>query len=692
MSHPFDANPPHATDLGALLRVTVAEAASLLPASGGMIYLLDADGRFLRLAYDEGVTGRPALGWAQGLRLPMGAGLYGWAVATGETHVTGDYAEDQRFHHSPEADRVVAAVGIRSMIVAPLSGDRGPLGALGVFSGARDAFSSADVALIRALANHAGLAIANARLIEELDRSMAEIAQRAEGERSLREIAGELARIRDPGLLLQRVVDEAGRLVRADGSILALLGDDGVLHWGHDDGVRRMFDPAYVAELTLEIGVGVTGRAVAERRAVISNEGLIDAFPRSPESDHFFEVSGFRAMIAAPIIGEAGPLGALEVYARREHAFAESDAALISAFADEAAIALANARLIHELARSREEARDLEARYRYLVKASPDVVWAVDDVGRFTFLSDRIEPLVGFRPDELLGRHFEVLTDPSSMPAALAVLELVQADPGGVHPLPILMTRREGPPIPVEVWVTGIVRDGQFAGAHGSIRDMRERQRLERELLNQATELAASRERAHLARELHDSVTQALFSMTLVSRSIELLLDRDPAAVAGKLAVLRELQGDALAEMRALIFELRPASLETAGLVAALRTHAAAVAGRTGLAVVIDAPELERPPADVEAALFRIAQEALHNVVKHAGATAVRVSVDRVAGHMAVAVEDDGAGFDPDAVPGDTHLGLAGMRARAEKLGGRLVVRSAPGRGTRIEAQVPLGS
>ena len=127
-----------------------------------------------------------------------------------------------------------------------------------------------------------------------------------------------------------------------------------------------------------------------------------------------------------------------------------------------------------------------------------------------------------------------------------------------------------------EVAMTGTTVDGRFAGAHGAVRDISERERLEGDLRTQAAELAASQERSHLARELHDSVTQALFSMGLTLRTLELLLETDRDEVPGKVAELRELQQDALAEMRTLIFELRPSSLESDGLVQALRTHATA--------------------------------------------------------------------------------------------------------------------
>jgi signal transduction histidine kinase len=278
---------------------------------------------------------------------------------------------------------------------------------------------------------------------------------------------------------------------------------------------------------------------------------------------------------------------------------------------------------------------------------------------------------------------------------ALAVAEgawtAMQAQPEREQRIRIELPVASGSSSPVEITMLATMVDGRFAGAHGSIRDIAERERLERHLRSQAAELAASNERATLARELHDSVTQALFSMGLTARSLEMLLESDPPAARRKLVELRELQRDALAEMRALIFELRPASLEQDGLVQALRNHAAAVRGRTGLDVRVDVePDpFERVPLAVEEALYRIAQEALHNVVKHARANSVRIALSRSPFRIGVSVEDDGEGFDPARVESG-HLGLTGMRQRAELAGGELHVVSRPRSGTRIEAFAPL--
>ena len=140
--------------------------------------------------------------------------------------------------------------------------------------------------------------------------------------------------------------------------------------------------------------------------------------------------------------------------------------------------------------------------------------------------------------------------------------------------------------------------------------------------------------------------------------------------------------------MRALIFELRPGNLEQDGLTRALKTHTAALQGRIGLPVVVESDLEDRLPLPVEEALYRIAQEALHNVVKHAAARQVRVEVGRVRDGVRLRVVDDGKGFDPEQVPAG-HLGLTGMEARASRIGARFSCKSVPGKGTTVEVLVP---
>lgn len=206
----------------------------------------------------------------------------------------------------------------------------------------------------------------------------------------------------------------------------------------------------------------------------------------------------------------------------------------------------------------------------------------------------------------------------------------------------------------------------------------------------------ALEERHRLARELHDSVSQALFSMTLHTRALEVEANRGGGEsqhrLASGLAELRQLIQAALTEMRALIFQLRPDALRQEGLVAAVHKHAAAVAAREGIDVRVRAPEHRMPLSDTaEEELLRVVQEALNNTVKHARASCVDIRVEELGDDptaLVVEVADDGHGFDP-LIPHPGHLGLHSMRERVERLGGRLTVGSAPGTSTTIRAVLP---
>ena len=216
--------------LHALLTAAVEETARLLHADGAMVYLMDPASGNLRFAHDAGIKRARTREWIRGLELAPGVGMFGLAVAKRATVMTSDYVDDAQFRHSPGADRVVEDLGITSMVVSPLLAGDEVFGGLGAFSKHKDAFDPAQIALVRALAEHAASAMANARLIEELDRSRQELdrsrsdlARRADAEQALREIAARITALRDPAEILQEVVELASRLVGGEGAILDLL-------------------------------------------------------------------------------------------------------------------------------------------------------------------------------------------------------------------------------------------------------------------------------------------------------------------------------------------------------------------------------------------------------------------------------------------------------------------------------------
>jgi signal transduction histidine kinase len=218
----------------------------------------------------------------------------------------------------------------------------------------------------------------------------------------------------------------------------------------------------------------------------------------------------------------------------------------------------------------------------------------------------------------------------------------------------------------------------------------------------QVESLAAERERSRLARELHDSVTQTVFSMNLTVQSVRLLLEREPARAAGQLVRLEELAASAMGEIQALVSRLRPPSLPEEGLPAALHRLAAERQARDGLQVTVELdggaghiPNTgEALPGPVTEALVHIAQEALTNVAKHAGTRHATVRLNLAVGASSLEVEDDGLGFDPQAALRQRgHLGLAGMAERAAEIGWNLTIESRPGCGThiRVEQNPPGG-
>ena len=207
-------------------------------------------------------------------------------------------------------------------------------------------------------------------------------------------------------------------------------------------------------------------------------------------------------------------------------------------------------------------------------------------------------------------------------------------------------------------------------------------------LLAAANKSVALEERQHLARELHDSVSQALYGIALGARATLEQLEHDPKQAREPVKYVLQLAETGMAEMRALILELRPEALETEGLASALVKQADAVRARNGINVDISIEGVPESAVEVHQALYRIGQEAMHNAAKHAAARHVDVRLGSGDGHVILEVTDDGVGFDPDAsFPG--HLGLKSMRERAAALGGTFEITSRPGTGTRIRASLP---
>ena len=202
-------------------------------------------------------------------------------------------------------------------------------------------------------------------------------------------------------------------------------------------------------------------------------------------------------------------------------------------------------------------------------------------------------------------------------------------------------------------------------------------------LSRQAQAAAVAEERSRLARELHDSITQTLYSVSILAAALPRVLERDLEDAKRTADHMRQVVLGALAEMRTLLFELRPDALDAADLGVLLGQLAASLQGRGRVGVDLKIDGKVEPPLDIKIGLYRIAQEASNNIARHAGATHVTVALQNLPDRVNLTIQDDGQGFDPDSVPAE-RMGLRIMRERAEGLGLHLVINSQVGRGTKV--------
>ena len=207
-------------------------------------------------------------------------------------------------------------------------------------------------------------------------------------------------------------------------------------------------------------------------------------------------------------------------------------------------------------------------------------------------------------------------------------------------------------------------------------------------LLEQAKEMAAAEERSRLAHDLHDSVTQTLYSASLIAQVLPVIWQRSPDEGARNLIKLRQLVRGAVAEMRTLLFELRPAALEAADLGVLLQQLGDVLTGHTRTPVTVMVDGEAELPIDLKIAVYRIVQEAFNNIAKHAGATKVEVTLHLSADAASIQVHDDGRGFDPTQVPGE-RMGVRIMAERAAGINAHFSVTSAPGQGTTVSFDWP---
>ena len=532
------------------------------------------------------------------------------------------------------------------------------------------------------------------------------------------------------------------------GELMGVVHCEGCTIYGLQDG--ELVARAYRGRMPQETAMSLRWRAdnPLDRLAIRAQKPVLvsDTHGDSPEAQAYRESMGelqdtlfphIGCWLGVPLIAKGQVIGVLTLHHSRPNFLTRTHASFAMAFANQAAVAMENARLYEEEQNRREEAE----RRRRVADGLRDILATLNSNRPLGEILDYIvtlaSHLLGSDASVLcrLDRHTQWLAIQASHGLSAEFGEHMAFQVGRVSIIgEAVLTRRPTttsnlaerlahPGIPAEaremaarfaaiyrtILAVPLLQKEEIYGAL-ALYYQSERQFTEEEvnlavtfadqaalaienarLRKQAEQAAAMEERGRLARELHDSVTQSLYSVTMYTEAAARLMPPGHEAATGYLRDAGETAQEALREMRLMIYQLRPPVLEKAGLAVALQVRLDAVERRGGIHAELMVEGQDRLPPDVQAELHQIAQEALNNALKHAHARQVQVRLHFGEANTRLEVEDDGVGFDLAAAQAGGGLGLPGIAERTQRIGGRLEIESAPGRGTLVVVDVPAG-
>jgi len=353
------------------------------------------------------------------------------------------------------------------------------------------------------------------------------------------------------------------------------------------------------------------------------------------------------------------------------------------------------ARDITEGKRAEAALRQSEERYRELFENAKDAIYVHDLSGRYVSLNLAAEKLSGYASDEIIGKHFSNFVAPRDLKYVRTNL-CKKLDEEGETTYEVDVITKDRRRVPVEVISRLIYENGQPIGVQGTARDITERKRAQEALQVYSRRLieAQEAERQSLARELHDEIGQVLTAVRINLQTVQSSSQNVAALPHVEESIV--IVDEALGRIRDLSLELRPSLLDDLGLASALRWYVDRYGQRTGIAaeVLCGFEERGRLPLELETECFRIAQEALTNVARHAHATHLSVQLDSGVEKLLLTITDNGIGFDAETLlntaSSASTLGLRGMQERALAMNGHIEINSSPGNGTQVRATFPL--
>ena len=331
-----------------------------------------------------------------------------------------------------------------------------------------------------------------------------------------------------------------------------------------------------------------------------------------------------------------------------------------------------------QVAKRTQELETSEREYRNLVEQISEAIYTLDIQGIVTYVSPAIEGLMGYNPAEITGKHFAEFIDPDDLSSMTERFQQFFSG-GKLPPLEYRIKTSAGDVRWIHASSQPVFEQNQVVGMRGVLTDITERKQLE----EQREQAAAATERERLARELHDAVSQTLYSIAAIAEALPGVWERDPDVGRQGLRDLVRMASSALAEMRTLLLELRPSTITEKPIAELFRQLVEAAEGRTQTPITLTLTGECTYPLEVKIALFRIAQEGLNNAIKHAHASRIKLGLYCQPGRVTLGVSDNGRGFNSENSDPD-HFGLSIMRERAQAVGAEFTLETEPEGGTEI--------
>ena len=714
------------------------------PGMLGLVLLLDEEGRHLH--YGAAVSLPEEYTHSiEGLEIGPMVGSCGTASYLGQRVIVEDIATDPRWDGLRD---LAVKYGLKACWSEPVFSSNGRvIGTFAMYYRHPRAPTGAELRTIEIAAHLVGIAVEQRRAQEELEEAYQTLEQRVR-ERThelstLLEISHNVASTLELEPLMGRVLDQLRAVVNYNGASIMMLDGDILNIVAY----RGPLSQQEALQIRFSLDEALANREVIRRQAPVL---VGDARGNAPLARALQEAAGeswetiygyIRSWMGVPLIVKNQVVGMLTLDHSEFDFFTSQHAELTQTFANQVAVAVENARLyqaeqerLEESERRRQVAEGLRdilnilnsdrplgeildhivTRAGRLSGANAGVIYHIEINKQLIaveaacgmpaeFMALKTMPLTDTEPNQaildrqpfavtdLTDRLTTVYPDSTSFPAQLQTWSTVVREHFGAYlAVPLVVkdkvygaislyyhTPREFSDEEIEL---AIAFADQAALAIENAR-----------LRAQAQQAAVTAERSRLARDLHDAVTQTLFSASLIAEVLPRLWERNSDEGHRRLEELRELTRGALAEMRTLLLELRPSALVEAKLSDLLRQLAESIIGRARVPVVVEVKDEFGLPAEVKVALYRIAQEALNNVAKHAGASQATVRLQRVPSArgtgaketIELSIHDDGRGFEPESISPDS-LGLGIMRERAETIGAALQIESQLGKGSQV--------